>query len=178
MVAGTWHRGAGARFPGPESGTVPGPVASSAAAHSGHRPDSSTVCPTSVKPASAAFQPPGACFDRPAFHLHAAPARAADQVVVVHAGAALAVERLAAGITDGVDVALLAEHLQVPVDGGQADVLALAPQLGVDVLGAAEARQGGQRGGQRLRLPGPWRARVPRAGAQGAWPASARPAAA
>ena len=84
-------------------------------------------------------------------------------MVVVHAGAALAVERLAAGVADGVDAALLAQRLQVPVDGGQADRLALAPQLGVDLLGAREAGQAIQRGGQRLSLLGP-AAREPRAG--------------
>jgi hypothetical protein len=91
----------------------------------------------------------------PAFHLDAAPAAAAGQVVVVHARLALPVEDLAAGVADGVDAALLAERLQVPVDGGQPDVLALAPQLRVNLLGAAEARQAVKRGGQRVRLPGP-----------------------
>jgi hypothetical protein len=62
-------------------------------------------------------------------------------VVVVHARLALPVEDLAAGVADRVDAAFLAERLQVPVDGGQPDVLALAPQLRVDLLGAAEARQ-------------------------------------
>jgi 1-acyl-sn-glycerol-3-phosphate acyltransferase len=99
----------------------------------------------------------GPPLDRPAFHLHAAPAGAAGQVVVVHAGPALPVQDLAAGVADGVDPALLAERLQVTVDGGQAHALALAPQLGVDLLGAAEAGQAGKRGGQRLRLPGPAR---------------------
>src|SRR5690349_13384398 len=56
---------------------------------------------------------------RPALHLHAPAAVAAGQVVVVHARLALPVEDLAAGVADGVDVALLAERLQVPVDGGQ-----------------------------------------------------------
>ena len=101
----------------------------------------------------------GPLLDGPAFHLDAAPAGAAGQVVVVHAGAALPVQRLAAGVADGVDAALLAERLQVTVDRGQAHVLALAPQLGVDLLGAAEAGQPGQRDGQRLRLPGPARPR-------------------
>src|SRR5260370_11754036 len=75
-------------------------------------------------------------------------------MVVVHAGPALPVERLAAGVANGVDAALLAERLQVTVDGGESDVLALAPQLRVDLLGAAEAGQALQRGGQGLRLPG------------------------
>ena len=97
--------------------------------------------------------------DRAALDLHAAPAIAAGQVVVVHGGPALAVQQLAAGVPDGVHAALLAERLQVPVDGGQAHVLALAAQLGVDLLGTAEAGQPGQRRGQRLRLPGPARPR-------------------
>ena len=59
----------------------------------------------------------------------------------MHARAALPVQRLAAGVTDRVDAARLAEHLQVPVDGGQPDGLALAAQLRVDLLGAAEAGQ-------------------------------------
>src|SRR5207249_181371 len=50
--------------------------------------------------------------------------------------------------------AFLAERLQVPVDGGQPDVLAPAPQLRVDLLGTAEARQALQCGRQGLRLPG------------------------
>ena len=98
---------------------------------------------------------------RPALHLHAPPALAAGQVVVVHARPALPVERLAAGVADGVDAALLAERLQVAVDGGEPDVLALAPQLRVDLLGAAEAGQALQRGRQGLRLPGPARPGAP-----------------
>ena len=39
--------------------------------------------------------------------------------------AASAVERLAACVADRVDGAVFAEHLQVPVDGRQADLLAL-----------------------------------------------------
>src|SRR6516164_8059968 len=91
----------------------------------------------------------------PALHLHAPPAVAAGQVVVVDAGPALPVERLAAGVADRVDAALLTERLQVPVDSGQPDVLAGPPQLRVDLLGAAEARQPLQRRRQGLRLPGP-----------------------
>jgi 1-acyl-sn-glycerol-3-phosphate acyltransferase len=109
----------------------------------------------------------GPLLDGAALHLHAAPAGAAGQVVVVHAGAALPVQRLAAGVADGVDAALLAERLQVTVDRGQAHVLALTPQLGVDLLGAGEPGQPGQRDGQRLRLPGPARPRPPRRGPAG-----------
>src|SRR6185503_17597412 len=95
--------------------------------------------------------------DGPALDLHAAPAVSAGQVVVVDARLALPVEDLAAGVADRVDVAVLAERLQVPVDGGQPDLLAPAPQLRVDLLGTAEARQALERGRQGLRLPGPAR---------------------
>src|SRR5947207_15020180 len=95
--------------------------------------------------------------DGPALDLHAAPAVAAGQVVVMDARLALPVEDLAAGVADRVDAAFLAERLQMPVHSGQPDVLALAPQLRVDLLGAAEARQALQRGRQGLRLPGPAR---------------------
>jgi hypothetical protein len=91
----------------------------------------------------------------PAFHLDAASAAAAGQVVVVHARLALPVEDLAAVVADGVDAALLAEGLQVPVDGGEPDVLALAPQLSVNLLGTAEAGQAIECDGQRVRLLGP-----------------------
>jgi hypothetical protein len=41
-------------------------------------------------------------------------------------------------VPDRVDLAVLAQHLQVPVDGGQADVLAALAQFRVDLLSAAE----------------------------------------
>jgi len=100
--------------------------------------------------------------DGPALHLHAAPAGAARQVVVMGVTAAAAVKRLAAGVADGVDLPALAEHLQVPVDGRQADVLAAGTQLSVDLLGAAEPRQARQHRGQRLGLPGAAHARAAR----------------
>src|ERR1700722_645658 len=58
-------------------------------------------------------------------HLDAATADAAGQGVVVPGGAALAVQGLARRVANRVDHALLAEHLQVPVDGGEAHGLAL-----------------------------------------------------
>src|SRR5262249_60747794 len=82
------------------------------------------------------------------------PAVGAGEVVVVDRRLALPVEDLAAGVADRVDAAVLAQRLQVPVDGGQPDVLAPAPQLRVDLLGTAEARQALQRGRQGQRLPG------------------------
>jgi hypothetical protein len=75
--------------------------------------------------------------------------------MVVGAGLALPVQRLTAAVADGVDAAFLAEHLEVAVDGGEPDVLAAPPQLGVDLLGAAEPRQVLQRRGERRRLPRP-----------------------
>src|SRR5262245_30380021 len=93
----------------------------------------------------------------PALDLHPAPAGAAGQVVVVDERLALPVEDLAAGVADRVDAAVLAQRLQVAVDGRQPDVLAPAPQLRVDLLGTAEARQALQRGRQGQRLPGPAR---------------------
>ncbi len=59
-----------------------------------------------------------------AFHLDAATAVAAGQVVMVGIGAAPPVQRLAGRARNGVDLAVFAEHLEVPVDGRQADVLA------------------------------------------------------
>ena len=85
--------------------------------------------------------------DDAAFHLDAAAAGAAGEVVVVRGGVALPVEGLPGFVTDGVDGALLAEHLQVAVDRGESDGLAAPAKLGVDLLSAAEAREAGQRGG-------------------------------
>jgi hypothetical protein len=98
--------------------------------------------------------------DGPALDLDAAAADPACQVVVVPGRAALPVEGLARGVADRVDRALLAEHLEVAVDGGEPDGLALTAQFGVDLLGAAEpgkAREGGgdDRGLPRPAYPGP-----------------------
>src|SRR5690348_3823637 len=54
--------------------------------------------------------PLGPLLHRAALYLHAPAACPARQVVVVHAGPALPVERLAAGVAYGVDAALLAER--------------------------------------------------------------------
>jgi hypothetical protein len=91
----------------------------------------------------------------PPLDFHAGAAGAADQVMVVGLAAALPVQGLPAGLPDGVHPAVLAEHLQVPVDGGQADPLPLAAQLGMDLLRAQEAGQAAEDRGQRLGLPGP-----------------------
>ena len=65
----------------------------------------------------------------------------AGQVMVVGITATAPVQGLAAGVPDRVDPAVLAEHLQVAVDGGEPDVLTQPAQLGVDLLGTAESRQ-------------------------------------
>ena len=80
-------------------------------------------------------------FDDAALDLHAAAADPAGEVMVVHGGAALPVEDLSRRVPDRVDRALLAEDLKVAVDRGEPDGLAVAPELGVDLLRAAEARQ-------------------------------------
>src|SRR5258708_11336987 len=90
--------------------------------------------------------------DGAALDLDAATADAAGQVVVVDRGPALPVEDLARRVTNRVHVPVLGEHLQVAVDGGEAHVLAPAAKLGMNLLGAAEARQASERGGKRCRL--------------------------
>src|ERR1700722_160854 len=104
-----------------------------------------------------------ACFGgdllRPLLHdapldLDAAAALAAGEVVVVPGGVALPVEGLTRRVADRVDHALLAHHLQVAVDGGEPDGLALTAQLGVDLLRAAEAGHAGERGRDGRRLLG------------------------
>src|ERR1700760_671694 len=97
----------------------------------------------------------GPLLHRATFDINAAATLTAGQVVVVTAGTALPVERLAVVVPDRVDAAFLAEDLQVAVDGGEPDVLAAAPQLGVDLLGTAEPGQPVQRRHQRGRLPRP-----------------------
>jgi len=91
----------------------------------------------------------GPLLDGAALHLDAAAAGPAGQVVMVNRGRALPVEDLAGRVADGVHVAVLGEHLQVAVDGGEADVLAPTPELGVNVLSAAEAGHARQRSRKR-----------------------------
>ena len=91
--------------------------------------------------------------DSLAFDLDAAAAVAARQMVVVSVRLASPVEDLTARVPDRVHAARLAEHLQVPVDGRQADLLAALSQLGVDLLSAAEPGQPVKHGGHRLGLP-------------------------
>ena len=74
--------------------------------------------------------------------------------MVVSVGLAAAVQDLAGRVPDRVDPARLAEHLQVPVHGRQADLLTPVAQFGVDLLGAAEPGEAIKHGGNRLGLPG------------------------
>jgi hypothetical protein len=76
-----------------------------------------------------------------ALYLDAAAAVAAGQVVVMGVGAAAPVQRLAARVPDGIDEPVLAEHLKMPVDGREADVLTASPELSVNLLGAGESGQ-------------------------------------
>jgi hypothetical protein len=101
--------------------------------------------------------------DHAPLHLDADAALAAGQVVVVGGGSALPVQRLAGRVADGVDRTLFVEYLQVAVHGGEADGRPLAAQLGVDLLGTAEAGQAGERRGHGrglLRAPHPGAARM------------------
>ncbi len=83
-----------------------------------------------------------------AFHLDAATAVAAGQVVMMGIGAATPVQGLAARARDRVDLPVFTEHLQVPVHGRQADVLAPPAQFRVNLLGTAESGQPVKRGRQ------------------------------
>ena len=131
------------------------------AAWSGQRPKSSTVWSTEVKPASAATRSAHCSMTRPSTST-LVPQTAAGQVMVVTGGLALPVQSLARRVADRVDHALLAEYLQVTVDGGKADGLALTSKLGVDLLGAAEAGEADQGSGDGRRLPRPAHPRAAR----------------
>jgi hypothetical protein len=107
------------------------------------------------------FGPP---LDGAALDLHAPAADTAGEVMVVRVAAAAAVQRLAAGIPDGVYLAVLAEYLQMAVDSCEAHMLAATAQFRVNLLSAAETRQAVQHSGQRLGLPGTANARSARRG--------------
>jgi hypothetical protein len=96
----------------------------------------------------------GPPLDSLALDLDATAAVAAGEVMMVSVRAAAAVQDLAARAGDGVDLPGLAEHLEMAVDGGQADVLAAAAQLGMNLLSAAESGQPVQGRGQHLGLAG------------------------
>jgi hypothetical protein len=83
----------------------------------------------------------GPALDGLALDLDAPPAGAAGEVVMMSVGLAPPVQGLTAGIPDRVHPARLAEYLQVPVDRRQAHGFAAFPELGVDLLSAAEPWQ-------------------------------------
>jgi hypothetical protein len=111
-------------------------------------------CVVDRREARLGRDPLGPLLNDAALDLDAPAALAARQVVMVPGGVALPVQSLARRVADRVDRALLAEHLKVPVHGGEADGLTLAAQLSVDLLGAAEAGEAGERGRHGRRLPG------------------------
>src|SRR5581483_10583263 len=90
---------------------------------------------------------------RRAFDLHRAPARAADEMVVV-AAAAPAVDGLALGGAQHVHLARVGERLERPVDGGEADRVAPVLEQVVQLLCAAEVVHLGQHGGDCRPLAG------------------------
>ena len=89
--------------------------------------------------------------DRGAGHLHGAAAGPADQMVVVDGGAA-PVDRLAVPAAEHVDLGVLHQRLQRPVDGREPDRVAARAEQGVQVLRAAEAVVLLQRGQHRAAL--------------------------
>src|SRR5680860_1347626 len=108
----------------------------------------------------------GPAFYGRALHLHRATAGPAHEVVMV-CGAAPAVDGLAVLGAEHVDITAVGERLKRPVDRGQPDVLPVAPQQIVNVLGTAEVLERLQRSRHRTALPG-------RSGATGEYRISAR----
>ena len=80
-----------------------------------------------------------------------------NQVVVVTAVVAEAVEALPVGRTQHVDVTLGAESLQVAVDRGEPDAVALLAQVLEDLLGGAEVVDAPELGDQRRQCEHPVR---------------------
>ena len=71
-------------------------------------------------------------------NLYRASAPAAHQVMVVHLAAA-PIQGLAVIACQGVELAGFCQEPQIAVNGGQANAGALRPEVGVDLLGAAES---------------------------------------
>ena len=90
-------------------------------------------------------------------HFGAAAAAPAHDVVVMALAVAAAVDELAVGGLQRIELALVGEQGQVPVDGRQADRLARGPERGVDVLRAAEVVRAQHDVEHRVPLPGPSR---------------------
>ncbi len=88
------------------------------------------------------------------FDLDGPSAVAAHQMMVMAVGGTAAVEGLTVVAPQHVDLATVGEDLQMPVDGGQADGLAGVAQVRVQVLGAGEGVDLGERGGDGIALTG------------------------
>ncbi len=88
------------------------------------------------------------------FYLDGPSAVTAHQMMVMAVGGTAAVEGLAVVAPQHVDLAPVCEDLQMPVDGGQTDGLAGVAQVRVQVLGAGEGVDLGERGGDCIALAG------------------------
>ena len=124
-----------------------------AALHSRHSPKISTVW-RQVGEAVLAPRPAGPTSPRPVRRSPRPAAPPAHQVVVVVVGRAPPVDGLAGAGAQHVDLAGVGQRLQRAVDGGQADALADAAQLLVDLLGRAEVGRAVQQAGHRGPLAG------------------------
>ena len=85
--------------------------------------------------------------------LYSPAATATYQMVVMRVGAAPAVHRFPVERTNDVYSTGIGEHLQMPVDRGESDLLTVAAKLSVQVLGAAEAGRLFEDGVNRFTLP-------------------------
>lgn len=108
-------------------------------AHSAQIPNNSMVWSTSEYPCSAATVV-AHFLDRTALDLLGAPARPADEVMMVTLWrrSAVAVGRLTVRGVDHVDHPVVGERLQVPIDGRQPHCVTVGTQSRIDVLGTAE----------------------------------------
>src|SRR3954462_1708138 len=92
--------------------------------------------------------------DRCRVEFHGASAESADQMMMMPAGAAAPIHRLAVRRSQHVDVSVVRELLQGPVHGGQADAVAVRAQAGVQLLRALELAGRLQRRPDGTALPG------------------------
>ena len=132
-------------------GAVSAPAA--AAAHSAQVPKISTVCATFTIPVLRRdrLRP---LLHRRALHLDRLAADPAHQVVVMVAGRAAPVDRLAVGRAQHIHLARVGEGLQGAVDRGQADRVAAVLEHVVQLLRAAELVHLVERRRHRGALPG------------------------
>jgi hypothetical protein len=97
---------------------------------------------------------PGPALDGRVVEFDGAPARPAGQVVMVPGRRAAPVDRLPLAGAQDVDLAVLRQVLQSPVDGGQPDAVPAVAQAGMDLLGADEFRRLAERHRHGVPLPG------------------------